>query len=59
MVLCLELLLLGRVHGYMGIDVEAQSLGKYHKHFLRILLSRFPKGIILVDFRGQIRNRLW
>lgn len=42
-ILCLEFLLLGNVHRYMGIDFEAESLGKYHEHFLRLLSSRFPK----------------
>lgn len=43
MVLCLELLLLGSVHGYMGIDVEAHSLGKYHKHFFKNFVKSLPK----------------
>lgn len=43
MVFCLELLLLGSVHGYKGIDVEAQSLGKYHKHFLKDFVKSLPK----------------
>ena len=43
MVLCLELLLLGSVHGCKSIDVEARSLGKYHKHFFKDFVKSRPK----------------